>query len=172
MSKLILAVDPGSAGGLAWTLEGRVWCEPMPATEGDLIKTLRECHDAPATERVAFVEQLVKHMGAGIPASTMAVYASNWGIIVGALMMAGWRVELVTPQKWQGALGLGITGRQKAARGATAEEKKAVRLANGRLKREWKLKLKGRAQQLYPGLPVTLKTADSLLLLEYGRKQP
>jgi hypothetical protein len=144
----------------------------MPATEGDVIALLKRIHAdcLDGSERIAYVEQIVKHMGAGIPASTMAVYASSWGIVVGALMMAGWRVELVTPQAWQKALGLGITGRQKAPKGATAEEKQAVKLANGRLKREWKDKLKATAQRLYPGLTVTLKTADAVLILEYGRR--
>jgi hypothetical protein len=113
-------------------------------------------------------------MGAGIPASTMAVYASNWGIILGALMMAKWRVQIVRPQDWQKALGLGITGRQKAnVKGllpaAAQAEKSRVRLLNSQLKRDWKNKLKARAQQLFPSVTVTLGNADALLIAEFGK---
>jgi hypothetical protein len=65
-------------------------------------------------------------------------------------MALGYRIERVPPQTWQKELGLGNS--------------------KGLSKTEWKNKLKGRAQELFPGIPITLKTSDALLIWEYGRK--
>jgi hypothetical protein len=175
---IILGIDPGASGAIVAIGSAGMEVTAMPATEGDVVNLLRKYSEPPwlashTFEKVAFLEGLVKHMGAGIPASTMAVYASNWGIILGALMMANWRVRIVRPQDWQKALGLGITGRQKAnvkglSPGAAKAEKARVRLLNGQLKRDWKNKLKSRAQQLFPGVTVTLGNADALLIAEFG----
>ena len=164
---IILAVDPGASGGLAWDVDGVVYCAPMPATEGDVVRLLmREelrgghtLRNRQPEVRTAYVEQIVKHMGAGIPASTMAVYAANYGFILGALQMDGWVIHLTTPQRWQKALGLGITGRQKVAKGLTGEvlamEKVRIQHLNQQLKRDWKNKLLAEAQRLNPALDVT-----------------
>ena len=165
---LLLAIDPGASGGLAFQHEdGAVDCVPMPETPGDILTYLRI--EQPGT---AYIEALVKHMGAGVPASTMAVYASNHGFLVGALMALRWRVVVVTPQLWQKSLNLGITGRLKAPPGASAEEKKAIARQNADLKRAWKAKLRSEAQRLFPQCDATLKTADALLILEHARRQP
>ncbi len=175
---VILSIDPGASGGIAWLDNDQAFAVPMPSTDVDAIEVLRSAgrlRDARGAG-TAYVEQLVKHMGDGVPSSTMAVYASNWGILMGALMMAKWRIILVRPQEWQKELGLGITGRQKASVDgmsptAAKAEKKRVALINSRLKTEWKQKLRGEAQRRFPKIDVTLKTSDALLILEYGRTQ-
>lgn len=142
----IIAIDPGASGGIAVQRAGeRAICFPMPDTEGDVIALLRQFPDS-----IVYLENLVKHMGAGIPASTMAVYASNWGFIKGAVQMQGSPLHLVTPQKWQKTLGLGTRER-------------------GTDKAAWKRKLRSEAQRLYPHLEITLKTADALLILAYSQ---
>lgn len=167
--KTIIAVDPGASGGISVMIPGLpAKAFAMPQTNGDILEILR-CNIVP-DDCVVFIEQLVKHMGAGIPASTMAVYACNWGVVTGMAMALGARLEIIRPEVWQKGLSLGITGRQKAEKGASNEEKKAVQLANQRLKKQWKDHLKGRAQELYPHIKVTLKNADSLLILEYARR--
>lgn len=171
---VLLGIDPGASGGIAAWYGPTGDIEPMPQTEGDILNLLlahSALGDGNGFPKVAYIESLVKHMGAGIPASTMAVYASNHGFLVGALMALGWRVEIVTPQVWQKALGCGTTGRQRAPKGATADQRKAVQRANAEAKREWKNKLKAMAQRLYPGIDVTLKTCDALLILEFARRQ-
>jgi len=174
-SGIILAVDPGASGGLAWgSFELTDVC-PMPATEGDVLSKLRDISQlrAPGDSGTAFLETLVKHMGEGVPASTMAVYGSNYGFLKGCLMAMGWRVIMTRPQDWQAALHLGLTGRQKAnvkgmSKAEAKAEKKRIRIINAHLKRDWKNKLKARAQELFPTVTVTLSTADALLLLQYG----
>lgn len=179
----IIAIDPGKAGGIAWRHFGYApCCVPMPETPQDVCCVLRSIFSTdPQFSKIVFMEQIVKHMGAGIPASTMAVYASNYGVVMGAVIYAGARLELVRPQDWQKGLGLGITGRQKAQFFTTMDayarkaEKKRIRLLNGQLKRDWKRKLQDNAQRLFPDLAaaglVTLSTCDALLLLEFGRRE-
>ena len=58
----------------------------------------------------------------------------------------------VTPQKWQ------------------KEFSNSLGKSRDYDKREWKNRLKGLAQQMFPAEKVTLKTADALLLAEYGRR--
>lgn len=179
MSKhVLLAIDPGASGGIAWMDDHICNAVTMPATHKDIIDVIIAATRLRKTREggTAFLEDLVKHMGPGIPASTMAVYASNWGIIKGALLALGWRTQVVRPQEWQKGLGLGITGRQKAnCEGMTPSQAKAEKIRigaiNANLKRMWKNKLKGHAQDLFPNIAVTLDTADALLLLEYGRTQ-
>lgn len=175
MNGIILAIDPGASGGIAAQGSAGWEVTRMPATESDVIGLLRKYTTlAEDGGKTAYLEQLVKHMGAGIPASTMAVYAQNHGIILGALLAFNWRVELVTPQAWQKAIGLGITGRHRVdpqcPKGTTAyfAEKKRIALLNGQLKRDWKNKLLATAQRLYPSSNATLKTADALLILRYA----
>lgn len=145
----LVAIDPGASGGIAWQQDGeKACCIAMPQTEGDLITFLRE-RDAQPT---FYLENLVKHMGGGIPGSAMAVYASNWGFLKGAIQRGGDPLHLVAPAKWQTALSLGNSKRHKN-------------------KGAWKNHLKAEAQRLYPHLAVTLKTADALLILAYAKQQ-
>lgn len=152
MSATICAIDPGKNGGIAWCREGeKAVCVPMPATEGDLIVRIAAIDREACDGTVFYLEDLVRFMGK-TPMSHMAVYASNWGLIKGAIMYSGSVLHIVKPQAWIKALALGTANRG---------EKKTV----------WKNKLKARAQQLYPHLEITLKTADALLLLEYAIKE-
>jgi hypothetical protein len=86
--------------------------------------------------------------GPGQPGSRMFNFGRGFGFILGALQMAGWSVELVRPQKWQKALGLGTRGESS--------------------KKDWKNKLKAVAQRQFPGVEVTLSTADALLIMQYA----
>ena len=80
----------------------------------------------------------------------MFTFGDKYGFIRGALQTLGFRVELVRPQSWQRALGLG-TG-------------------SGLEPRDLEEQTQSKVQQLYPSCKVTLKTADALLLLEYAKR--
>ena len=150
--KRILAIDPGASGGLAWTDEEQVFSCEMPKTEGDVSQLLTELISVNSPIS-AYVEEVGGYCGAAMPGSAMFNFGRNFGFILGVLAARGVRVELVKPQKWQKHFGLGT-----------------VKESGG--KTPWKNKLKAKAQQLFPHLDVTLKTADALLILEYGGKQP
>ena len=170
----MLSIDPGLSGGIAVSLGdgmGIVSVYPMPNTEGEvmsLLKAIVEEGDANTTRAV--IEDVGGYIGDAQPASSAFRFGRSVGFNLGVLSALGVRVELVRPQAWQKALGLGVSGRQRCRPGAGKEERKKIQLLNARIKRDWKNKLKQKAQELFPGLPVTLKTCDSLLLLEYAKR--
>jgi hypothetical protein len=141
----LLAIDPGAKGGFAFRNDKGVVSEKLPETEGDILLLIEMF--SVAGPGVCYLEQLVKYAGTRMPGSAMATYASSWGFLKGVAMARGWRLVLVTPQKWQKTLGLGVSTGDKTT---------------------WKNKLKAMAQQLYPGIKVTLANADALLILRYA----
>jgi hypothetical protein len=144
----IIGIDPGKSGGIAWSSPLGDCAAPMPATLGDFRKLIFDIlldqqfftNDATVT---CYIEELPKFVRA-IPSSAVFVMARNYGQLEGVL--AGFQVQTVhvRPQVWQKALGLGDS--------------------KGMTKTQWKNKLKGRAQDLYPEEDITLKTADALLI--------
>jgi hypothetical protein len=144
----ILAIDPGASGGLAWTDNEGTHCLAMPPTDGDILDLLRSIK-ASGCDRCV-IEQVGGYAGGvGQPGSAMFRFGETCGFIRGCLMALSFRVEMVRPQKWQKHFSLGNT---KQAGGKTA----------------WKNKLKAEAQRRFPEQTVTLKTADSLLILDYA----
>ena len=143
----IIGIDPGASGGIVVLCDGRTAAYKMPATERDVWQLLAE-HE-PAT---CYIEKVSSSPQMGV------VSAFKFGRSVGLLHMAaiaaGLRVEFVTPQKWQRALGLIVKGR------GLGQDDTSKKNRN-----------KARAQELYPALKVTHAIADALLIAEYGRRQ-
>ncbi len=155
MKTTILAIDPGATGGIALQQgSDRVTAYAMPDTEGDVLNLLRSLVPDPANS-VAVIEEVGGYVGKIQPGSSMFTFGRGFGFLLGVLQALGVRVELVRPQKWQKALGLG-TSRACATKSA------------------WKNKLKSEAQRLYPAIKVTLSNCDALLILEYraGQEYP
>lgn len=148
----ILSIDPGLSGGIAWRLSKsqNAVSMAMPETEGDILNELKAINAAATLEGsnlVAYVELVPIGMpGKG---AAMAKLNANAAFIRGVLMALGVRMILVRPVEWQSFYNLG---------------KRATCASDS----EWKNKLKGEAQRRFPDQRVTLKTADALLLLEYG----
>ncbi len=150
--KGILAVDPGSSGGMAWRIGSTVECCPMPDTEGGVLHRLRQIAIAAGGpgELAAYVEQVGGYTGQAQPGSAMFNFGRGYGFLLGVLACLGIRTELVSPQRWQKPLGIGTS--------------------TGLSRPEWKRKLKVKAEQLFPSQPVTLKTCDALLILDFAMK--
>lgn len=136
----IVACDPGWSGAFA-IRDGL--CHPMPDTPHGIAGLLVGLK---AHGTVLVIEQVGGFAGKGQPGSAMFRFGENFGLVIGAAIALGYRVERVTPQKWMKAHGLGTRGALTKA--------------------EWKRKLKSKAQELYPNLKVTLETADALLILD------
>jgi hypothetical protein len=136
----IIACDPGWSGAFAYS--GSL-IHSMPDSPHGIAKLLSDLKDHGST---LVIEQVGGFAGKGQPGSAMFRFGENFGLIIGAAIALGYRVERVTPQKWMKAQGLGTRGSLTKA--------------------EWKRKLKSRAQELYPNLKVTLETADALLILD------
>ena len=142
----LIAIDPGASGGIAWSKIGHTNCAAIPGTLGDLITGLRALYGE--EYRTVVLEKVVGFIPQASPGA-MFSFGQNFGQIEGVLQAIGFRVILVRPQEWQKALRLG--GK------------------SGNSQSEWKNKLKAEAQRRFPGLDVTLKTADALLLLDYAK---
>ncbi len=151
----MITIDGGKGGGIAVLLPGQTATAfHMPATDGEILQKLKMAKETEA--ETAYIEEIVMFIprrlpsGKDLPSSRMITYGENFGTVKGMLMALGYRVVRVPPQKWQKALGLGNS--------------------RGMSRTAWKNKLKQRAEELFPGIKVTLATADALLMLEAARK--
>jgi len=140
-ASLILAIDPGKNGGLAFGRPGQIpELVRMPDTPHDIVEVI-EAHD-PAK---LVMEEVGGYVGGmGQPGSAMFTFGRNFGVLLGIAAAKKIPTVLVRPQKWQKALGLGTS--------------------TGMSKTEWKNKLKAKAQQFYPSIKITLDTADACLI--------
>jgi hypothetical protein len=165
----VLAIDPGASGGLSW-VTGNTATEtrPMPSTYMELVDFLRNIR---MFIRICFVEEISGFIPAG-GAGQMFHFGRNVGYLLGVLDTLDFKVVTVRPQVWQKALGLGNVGTVRCKGTMSASEKKSIKASNSKLKREWKGKLCDFARRRYPelGKKVTLKTCDSLLILEYVKQ--
>lgn len=150
MSKII-GIDPGKSGGIAVLSDGRdAMAFKMPETQRDLWLALCELEDG--GDIVVFVEKVgpTPKMGS----SAAFKFGGSFHSITMAVIASGLRMELVTPQKWQRAHGLIVSGR------GLGQDDTSKKNRN-----------KERAQQLFPHLTITHALADALLIAEYGRRQ-
>jgi hypothetical protein len=153
---MIIGIDPGASGGIAWHDGERARVVKMPATLQDLwvlVDNIRQdnlqCpawdsfrrHPNPETK--AYLEQVHSMPGQGVASSFK--FGNGFGHLEMALTAAGIPFVRVSPQKWQGALGCRTRGDKNVS--------------------------KSRAQELFPDLKPTHATADALLIMEYGRRQ-
>lgn len=145
---LALGLDPGKSGGLAVVdIHGNAIAWKMPETErdiSDLCEAVSEYKPFAAIEKVhAMPKQGVK--------STFT-FGHGYGGLRMALICNRIRFEEVTPRKWQADLGC-----------PTAKKDEP--------KTKHKNALKGKAQQWFPDLRVTLSTCDALLIAEWARRK-
>lgn len=146
--KNILAIDPGAKGGIAWHCPGTAaQCLAVPESREEFVNMLRGliCPNRPGVPWICFLEQVGGYIGKEQPGSRMFTFGESYGFAQGVLAAFGVPVRLVRPQTWQ----RGIPNRI----GEYSERKRA---------------LKDFAQQVFPGLRVTLATADALCILNYA----
>lgn len=167
--KTIIGIDPGASGGIAWSAGGVINAKAMPDTRGDAIALIKAILIG-SRENVAYHEKISGYIPDGGP-SMMFTFGANCERVSCILETLGVRIIEVTPQAWQKSLGLGKKGLSKAPDNAPKEQRDAVKTANATAKRDWKNRLKSTAQKLFPGISVTLRTADALLILEYAIRQ-
>jgi crossover junction endodeoxyribonuclease RuvC len=144
--KTIIGIDPGQSGGIAWMNQRGVEVIKMPDTERDIVDALRAMiYEAPELERgVKCYLELVHSMPRQGVASSFK-FGKGYGVLIGVLSALEIPFELVTPQKWQKAMGCMSKGDKNVT--------------------------KRKAQQLFPRLKITHATADALLIAAYGAIQ-
>lgn len=149
-----VGVDPGQNGGLVFLYEKIVIATAMPETERDIWEWFssvsKTTHSSGYPDVVAVIEKVHSFPKQGL-ASTFK-FGWGYGGLRMAMHAAGIRFEDVPPRTWQKALGI--------------SPKKATETV-----RQWKNRLKAKAQQLFPEVEVMLQTADALLIAEYCRRK-
>tara|TARA_Y100000034_G_scaffold95641_1_gene116246 strand:- start:294 stop:776 length:483 start_codon:yes stop_codon:yes gene_type:complete len=148
--KEYIGIDPGVGGGIAiaWG-QDNIHQYKMPPTEREICDVFNGSM-CDLVYSVAVIEKVHSMPKQGV-ASTFK-FGMNYGFLRGCLIAAGIPFEEVTPRAWQKALG--IPPKKKTESNT-----------------EWKNRLKGMAQQLFPQLKVTLATADALLIATYCKRK-
>lgn len=144
-----IGIDPGQSGGIAIIDKFQVQVSPMPTTERDIWKWLLETTVEYIVIR-ALIEKVHSMPKQGVVSSFK--FGMGYGVLRMALTGLGIPFEEVTPQRWIKALE--IPYRKKTE-----------------TKTQFKNRLKAKAQQMYPGVDVTLKTADALLIATYCQRK-
>lgn len=148
MSEIFVGIDPGESGGMtamfadSSILFARPWKGEVEAIESIQFAAEHGGVEA-AIERVGGFIQ-----GNPMPGSKMFRFGESYGWLRG--LMSGLRIPYCTvrPQDWQKGLGI-----KKCERG---ERKRALR---------------DLAAQRFPDVKATLKTADSILIAEWLRRE-
>lgn len=144
-----LGIDPGASGGLAALGKHGDYC-PMPKTEPDTWSWFAQWTD----QRVVACIERVGGFIAGNPTPGSAMFNFGWsyGGLRMALIAASIPFQVVQPKAWQKFIGM-------------VKNK-------GESQSSWKGRLKGRAQEMFPRVKVTLQTADALLIAHYCQHHP
>lgn len=150
----ILAIDPGASGGLCCYGDDRpLVASRMPSTESGIFRLVRTL--GLEADRCV-IEEISMRPGEG--QRSTATFFQHYGFLRACLHSVGLPFETVRPQVWQAGLGLPS---RKPPKGAS----KKIRAA---LKRQHKRDLAELARQRFPGVNLTLKTADAVLIAEWA----
>lgn len=155
-TRAYLGIDPGQSGGLAIITPTRFGANiakavSMPQTERDIWNWFAAVANAFSSGNAkALIEKVHAMPKQGI--SGTFKFGAGYGGLRMALIGTDIPFEDETPQTWQ--RGLGIRKKKKTETDT-----------------QWKNHLRSKAQQLFPGLEITLKTADALLIAEYCRRK-
>lgn len=157
-----LGIDPGANGGLALiTHDGAVQAFRMPPTEADMALLFAARLDPPNIS-YCLIERVHSFPDQGV--ASAFTFGRNVGILIGLLLAHKISFEEIEPRAWQKALG--IPPRVKKPR----KPKPFMQYPPEEKQSEWKNRLKGKAQTLFPGVEVTLYTADALLIAEVAKR--
>jgi hypothetical protein len=108
---MILAVDPGLTGAMAWTDGVALSVRDMPTRLEPVNRKMRKVIDEPGVERllrtarlhtsILLIEQVNGMPGQSGPAAFTFGYGV--GIVRGMAAALGYRIETVAPARWKGA---------------------------------------------------------------------
>jgi Holliday junction resolvasome RuvABC endonuclease subunit len=148
---IYIGIDPGKTGGVAWIGERTSHDEEDENfnhqkldgnTDADVWDLLSNIYLDNNERGYAVIERVSSSPQMGVVSAFS--FGRNFGFWIGCLTAAGIPYALVTPQKWQKAMGCMSKGDKNL--------------------------LKAKAQQLYPNERITLATADALLIATYCKQ--
>jgi len=140
-----IGIDPGQSGGLC-IISKSVDVIKMPDTESDIWDWF---DTASKLNCFAVIEKVHSMPGQGV-ASTFK-FGQGYGTLRMALIAAKIPFEEIPPRSWQKKMGI-------------------VPKAKTESKTDFKNRLKGKAQQLFPEIKMTLSICDAVLIAEYNRR--
>ena len=138
---LFIGIDTGKSGGICATNGTVSVCCKCPGTVADMYAVLYAMLDID-TNPIAVIESVHSMPGQGVKSTF--TFGTNYGMWLGILASLQVPYIQVSPTKWMNIYG--PRPKDKTAR---------------------KNHLKHLAQQRYPKLPITLATADAVLLAHY-----
>ena len=148
---MILAVDPGKEGGIAWGYAQHVEACPMPLAGKEIdINEIAAIVNRVKPQWIV-VEKVASRPGQGV--ASMFKFGMGYGALLGVAAGLGIPVELVTPQRWKG----------KVLHGTAKDKDAAIAYC----------------RRAFPSVQIVLPRckkpndgmADALCLLEYGRRE-
>jgi len=156
--KCFIGIDPGSAGAIvAITSEGgKIYSlRFINTTEKevwDFINGISFDYDC-----FALLERVGAMPGQGVV--SMFTFGVSVGFIRGLLIASAIPFELMGPRTWQ--KGIGVTPRFIPKKGETGVEES---------KTDFKRRMKGIAERLFPTMKITNDLADALLIAEFCKR--
>lgn len=135
-----IGIDPGQAGGIAWSRDGHLAVSKMPETDRDLLDLLREILREETHGMVQALLEKVHSMPSQGVKSTFT-FGEGFGKLQMALAALEIPFEFVTPQKWQKEMGCLSGGDKNITKAA--------------------------AQRIAPKIKVTHAVADAILICAY-----
>lgn len=144
--RFVIGIDPGQSGGIAVNAGKLIEASKMPETERDIVDLLIEYRDNAfnmGLELICYLELVHSMPKQGVSSSFK--FGKSYGTLIGILAALRIPYELVTPQKWQQAMGCMSRGDKNIT--------------------------KQKAQALFPQVPkITHAIADALLIAGYGQR--
>ena len=151
MKTVIIGIDSGVNGGACILFPDKEAQASPIGNVSDLCDFLNSANQYARTHNfsiLAIVEEVTGYIGGKPqPASRSFVLGKSYGAILGLLIGLEIPFRTVRPQKWQQGLS-GIRGIEYSAR---------------------KKRLREHAVMRYPQLKPTMKTADAILIADYGK---
>lgn len=153
--KMIVGIDPGINGGIAYEFNGEIVAKKMPKTKENIYAEFAAISlMADGYENAIFYLEKVGGYMPGNSGPAAVRFARHCGHIEMALIALKVKYIEVSPQKWMNY----FIGKPNYPDGLTTYKKKTLR----------KNIIKKRAQAIYPHLKVTLALSDALGILNYG----
>ncbi len=161
---IVIGIDPGILGGLACIDKAGVLATAMPETERGIFDWI----ESAAADHCFIEPAIVMPRQGAVGAFT---FGQGYGFIRGILIALKIPFEEVRSAKWQPEFIPKGSPPPKPKSDATKEQFNLWYKQVEQAKRERKRALLAKAQQLFPGVKLTLKTCDALLIAEFGRRE-
>lgn len=152
---MIITVDPGKSGGIAWEYDGEVYAEKMPDGPDALWSFLQELN---STEKIdiAYVENVGFHRK-GNNAMASVTFSRHVGNIESTLIALGIPIRWVGVKEWP-----------EPFEPLPTPPPKATKKQRQKAKQDRKNSIKDQAQELFPDIKVTLALSDALGILHWA----